>query len=99
MSGQPLFLQSLNCHCFNPNKSFVLNSAAWANPGPGQFGGAANATNFSGERRPVENMGLGRMFRIKERVSMNLRVEFVNIFNRTYLNNPSLTSPQTSAGL
>jgi hypothetical protein len=41
-------------------------------------------------------MGLGRMFRIKERVSMNLRVEFVNIFNRTYLNNPSLASPQTA---
>ena len=27
---------------------------------------------------------------------MNLRVEFVNVFNRTYLNNPSLTSPQTA---
>ena len=78
----------------------MLNPAAWANPGPGQFGGAANTTNFSGERRPVENMGLGRMFRIKERVSMNLRVEFVNVFNRTYLNNPTLSgtgiSPQTA---
>ncbi len=95
-TGQPLYLNSLNCHCFNPNTSFVLNPAAWANPGPGQFGGAANTTAFSGERRPVENMGLARVFRIKERVTMNLRVEFVNIFNRTYLNNPSLASPQTA---
>ncbi len=98
--GQALFTQSLNCHCFDPNKSIVLNPAAWANPGPGQFGGAANMTAFSGERRPVENMGLGRQFRIKERVSMNLRVEFVNVFNRTYLNNPTLSgtgiSPQTA---
>jgi hypothetical protein len=94
--GQSLFLNSLNCHCFNPNTAFVLNPAAWANPAPGQFGSAANTTHFSGERRPVENMGLGRMFRIKERISMNLRVEFVNVFNRTYLNNPSLTSPQTA---
>jgi hypothetical protein len=94
--GQPLYQSNLNCHCFNPNTAIVLNPAAWANPAPGQFGSAANTTNFSTQRRPVENMGLGRMFRIKERVSMNLRVEFVNIFNRTYLNNPSLTSPQTA---
>jgi len=94
--GQPLFLNNLNCHCFNPNTSIVLNPAAWANPGPGQFGGATTATKFSTERRPVENMGLGRAFRIKERISMNLRVEFVNIFNRTYLNNPTLTGPQTA---
>src|SRR5579863_5123248 len=94
--GQPLFLNNLNCHCFDPNKTFTLNPAAWANPGPGQFGGAANTTKFSGERRPVENMGLARMFRIKERLTMNLLVEFVNIFNRTYLNNPSLSNPQTA---
>jgi hypothetical protein len=73
-----------------------LNPAAWANPAPGQFGSTAPQSYFRGERRPVENMGLGRMFRIKEKVSLNLRVEFVNVFNRTYLNNPSLTSPQTA---
>jgi hypothetical protein len=96
VAGQPLFLNNLNCHCFNPNTAFVLNPAAWANPAPGQFGSAANTNSFSTQRRPVENMGLGRRFSIKEKVSMNLRVEFVNIFNRTYLNNPSLASPQTA---
>jgi hypothetical protein len=94
--GQSLFNENLNCHCFNPQTSFVLNAGAWANPGPGQFGGAAPATFFRGERRPVENMALGRLFRIKEQITLNLRMEFTNIFNRTYLNNPSLTSPQTA---
>jgi hypothetical protein len=37
--GQPLFLQDLNCHCFDPNTTIVLNPAAWANPAPGQYGG------------------------------------------------------------
>jgi hypothetical protein len=40
-------------------------------------------------------MGIGRVFRFKEKVTMNLRAEFVNVFNRTYLNNPSTASPQT----
>ena len=95
VAGQPLFEENLNCHCFNPNTSIVLNPAAWANPGPGQFGGAAPASYFRSQRRPVENMAFGRLFRIKERSTLNLRVEFSNVFNRTYLNNPSLTSPQT----
>src|SRR5207248_4998852 len=40
-SGVPLFTEDLNCHCFDPNKEFVLNPAAWANPPTGQFGTAA----------------------------------------------------------
>jgi len=97
--GQPLFNDNLNCRCFDPNKTFVLNAAAWVNPGPGQFGNTAPQGYFRGERRPVENMGIGRLFRIKERVTLNLRAEFANVFNRTYLNNPTLSgtgiSPQT----
>lgn len=96
VAGQPLFQDNLNCHCFDPNTAFVLNPAAWTNPAPGQFGSTAPQSYFRGERRPIENMSLGRLFRIKERVTMNLRAEFVNVFNRTYLNNPSLTSPQTA---
>ena len=33
-TGQPLYLKDLNCHCFDPNNTFVLNPAAWTNPGP-----------------------------------------------------------------
>ena len=99
-TGQPLYLQNLDCHCFDPNTAFVLNPAAWANPAPGQYGGAPYYGDFRGERRPVENFAVGRQFRIRERVSLNIRAEFTNIFNRTYLNNPSINgvgiSPQTA---
>ena len=33
--GVPLFTQDLNCHCFDPNKTFVLNPAAWTDPARG----------------------------------------------------------------
>ena len=88
--GQPLFTQNLNCHCFDPNKTFVLNPAAWAQPPAGQFGTAAAYYNdYRYQRRPVENMSLGRVFQIKERANLQVRAEFTNIFNRTEMNNPT----------
>jgi hypothetical protein len=94
--GQPLYLNNLNCGCYDPNTTGVLNPAAWANPSPGQYGGAYYYNDFRGERRPVENLSVGRHFQIHERVALNLRAEFQNIFNRTYLNNPSLVNPQAA---
>ena len=38
-------------------------------------------------------MSLGRIFHIREKMSLQIRAEFFNIFNRTYLANPSLTVP------
>ena len=91
--GQPLFLQDLNCHCFDPNKVFVLNPAAWSQPGPGQWGtGAAYYSDYRYQRRPNENMALGRVFRIKERMELNLRIEFNDIFNRAQMPNPVVTN-------
>ncbi|HWF07504.1 MAG TPA: TonB-dependent receptor [Bryobacteraceae bacterium] len=95
-TGQPLYLQDLNCHCFDPNNTFVLNPAAWTNPAPGQYGGATYYNDFRGERRPTENFAIGRQFRFKERLNLSVRAEFTNILNRTYFNNPSLASPQTT---
>ena len=98
--GQPLYLQDPNCHCFDPNTTFVLNPAAWTNPSPGQYGGATYYNDFRGERRPVENLGIGRTFKIRESMALTIRAEFTNIFNRTYLNDPSISgvgvSPQTA---
>ena len=94
VAGVPLFLKDLNCHCIDPNKDFVLNPAAWANPAPGTWGAAAPYySDFRYERRPTEQMSLGRIFRIREKMSLQVRAEFFNIFNRTYLANPSLTAP------
>ena len=89
VAGQPLFLQDLNCHCYDPNKSFVLNKDAWAQPAAGQWGtSAAYYTDYRFQRRPVENLAVGRTFRMSERVNLNVRAEFNNIYNRTYLVNP-----------
>jgi hypothetical protein len=76
----------INCHCFDPTKTQVLNPAAWTNVPNGQF--AANQSSiraFRGIRIPVENANFGRNFRIKERYSLNIRIEFTNIFNRLQL--------------
>jgi hypothetical protein len=92
--GMPLFTRDLNCHCFDPNTTFVLNPAAWSNPAPGQWGtAAAYYTDFRYQRRPVENLSLGRVFRFKERASLQIRAEFTNIFNRAEMNNPTATNP------
>ena len=105
--GQPLFATNwidkdgvthtdpldLNCHCFDPNKTFVLNPKAWVDPAAGQFGASAAYYNdYRTQRRPHENMNLGRTFKMKERMEFNLRVEFTNVFNRAYWGDPSGTA-------
>jgi len=97
--GQPLYLKDLNCHCINPSTDVVLNPAAWQSvplnsvgPAPGTY-----YSDFRGPRRPSENFSLGRNFHIQERYNFQIRAEFVNIFNRTYLNPPSTAFPQSPA--
>ena len=93
--GQPLYtVPSLNCHCFDPSTTAVLNPLAWAAPAPGQFGTAAPFySDFRYQRHPSENINLGRTWHFKEQMSLNLRAEFSNVFNRTYLNNPTANNP------
>lgn len=91
--GQDLFLHDLNGHNFDPNKTFVLNPAAWTDPGAGNWGfGAPYYNDYRYQRRPEEQLSLSRNFRIREKVSMNLRAEFFNVFNRTEVNNPTSTN-------
>ena len=80
----------INCHCFDPTKTVVLNPNAWENIPNGQFGGAAEhaCASSAGIRQPEENVNFSRNFRFKERVTLNVRVEFNNIFNRTRLPKP-----------
>jgi hypothetical protein len=88
--GVPLFKQNLNCHCFDPNTTFVLNPAAWSNPQLGQWGtAAAYYSDYRQQRRPGENMSIARNFRIKERANLQIRAEFTNILNRAEINNPT----------
>jgi hypothetical protein len=93
--GQPLFLKDLNCHCIDPNKDFVLNPNAWSQPLPGQFGASAPFYNdYRYARTPSEQLGIGRIFTIHEGVSLRIRAEFFNIFNRTYLSQPVTINAQ-----
>ena len=82
----------INCHCFDPTKNVVLNSAAWSNIPNGTWGAQQTTIRqFRGIRQPQENLNLSRNFRLKERVTLHLRVEFQNAFNRMRLPQPVVT--------
>lgn len=91
VEGQPFFTQDLNCRCFDPQKDFVLNPAAWVNPPGGVFStSAAYYTDYRQQRRPNESMSIARNFKFGEgRYNFQIRAEFTNVFNRTFLNNPT----------
>jgi hypothetical protein len=91
--GQPLFTENVNCHCYDPNTTFVLNPKAWSDPASGQWGSAAPYYNdYRGERRYTETASLGRYFQIREGMRLEIRGMFYNIFNRTFLNDPDSTN-------
>jgi len=83
----------INCHCFDPTKTIALNPLAWDNIPAGQW--AADQSDlrfFRGMRRPNESANFSRNFRIKEGISLNVRAEFSNIFNRTFVPNPTVAT-------
>jgi hypothetical protein len=93
----PLFTQDINCHCFDPNKTFILNPAAWSDPAPGTWGtSAAYYSDYRYQRRPNEAMNFGRLFRIKEGVTLQIRAEFTNVFNRARFADPTSTNAQAT---
>jgi hypothetical protein len=80
----------INCHCFDPTKTQVLNPAAWTNVPDGQWANDFGSLRYyRGFRYPTENLNVGRTFKFKERVTLNVRVEFANAFNRTQLPQPN----------
>jgi hypothetical protein len=106
VEGQPLYTTNwvdysgkvhtdeldINCRCYDPTKTVVLNPNAWANIPNGQWGAQQTSIRqFRGIRYPQENFNLSRNFRVKERVVFHVRVEFQNVFNRTRLPQPSAT--------
>jgi hypothetical protein len=95
--GVPLYTVNLNCHCYDPNTTFALNPAAWVNPPAGQFGtAAAYYSDYRYQRRPTENMNLGRTWRVQERFTFNIRMEFTDVFNRGHWANPTATNAQAT---
>jgi hypothetical protein len=111
--GQPLFNDTwvdkkgkthtnepldINCGCFDPTRTFVLNKNAWRNPPEGHFSTSnAHYSDYRQQRRPSESMSLARTFRFKERASLTIRAEFTNMFNRTGINLPTGPSLMTAS--
>jgi hypothetical protein len=80
----------INCHCYDPAKTIVLNRNAWTNPPVGVWSPSAGRyTDFRSISLPRENLNVSRNFRIREGVTFNIRAEFTNVLNRNYLPNPS----------
>jgi hypothetical protein len=100
VAGQPLLLVDPNCHCFDPQRTQALNPKAWTDALPGQFGTAAGYyNNYRWQRQPSESLSLGRTFRMfREGMSLNIRAEFNNIFNRTFLTTPARANSATPIG-
>jgi hypothetical protein len=81
--GEPLFTVAPNSK-YDPRTTFLLNPSAWQDPAPGQFGtSTAYYSDYRYARVPSEAMSIGRIFRLKEGYSLQIRAEFDNIFNRT----------------
>jgi hypothetical protein len=84
--GVPLFLKDPNCKCFDVNKEFILNPKAWSDPAPGQWGTASGYySDYRWQRQAAESLSIGRTFPIREKMSLQIRAEFFNVFNRLQL--------------
>ncbi len=89
VAGVPLYTKDINGD-IDPNKDFVLNPAAWSDPAPGQWGtAAAYYSDYRDRRHPSEQVGLGKQFRLREGMSLDLRGEFFNVLNRIVLPAPT----------
>ncbi|MEO5926624.1 MAG: TonB-dependent receptor [Bryobacteraceae bacterium] len=80
----------INCHCFDITKTQVYNPAAWENVPNGQWAADySSLRNYRFQRQPTESLNLSRNFRFTERVTLNVRAEFSNVFNRTRFPTPT----------
>jgi hypothetical protein len=97
VKGEPLFLQDLNCRCFDPAKTLVFNPAAWVDPPAGQYGPTSPYYNdYRAQRRPKESASLAKTFRVGERYRVEFRAEFFNIFNRPITPTPTGTNTKVT---
>ena len=97
----------INCHCFDPEKTQVLNPAAWSTVPNGQWAAQTQQLPFfRASRRPSESANLARNFRFGPdgRYALQVRVEFQNVLNRKFLPSPQVanlnfaTAPTVSGG-
>jgi len=94
--GVPLYLLNPNCDCFDPNNvnQRILNPAAWQDVAAGTISpGSGYYNDYRGPHQVNENMNFGRTFQFREKMALNIRAEFFNVFNRVSLGNPTSGNP------
>jgi len=94
--GVPLYLTDINCRCINPNNinQRILNPAAWQDVAPGTISeGSGYYNDYRGPHQVNENMNFGRTFQFREKMTLNIRAEFFNVFNRVALGSPTSSNP------
>jgi hypothetical protein len=88
----------IDCHCFDPRTTQVLNPLAWSNVPDATWAAQTNQLPFfRNARRPTESANLARNFRFgpENRFNLQVRVEFQNIFNRKFVPGPTLGNVAT----
>jgi hypothetical protein len=106
--GQAMFLVKPNCHsciAHSANNPAFLNPGAWTEPSLGAFGTTVPyLNNYRWQRQPQENVNIGKKFGVPMRghedANLQIRAEFFNVFNRTFLPQPSsgtFETPVTTA--
>jgi hypothetical protein len=95
--GVPLYLKDPNCGCIDPTQETILNPAAWQDQAAGVPGSnIVYYDDFRSQRRPIVSGSLGKIFKIREKMSLSIRAEFFNLLNQNLsLANPSTGSPAT----
>jgi hypothetical protein len=98
VAGQSCLAVDPNSH-FDPTKTLALNPNAWVdtpNQNPGTYGVSAPYYNHCRwQRQPAESLSVGRIFRIKEKVQLQVRAEFQNVFNRVFYSMPNVENTVT----
>ena len=84
---------------YTPNRSYdqYLNPAAFAQPALGTFGNIGSF-NIKGPGRITINMGLTRIFQVREKQSVEFRAEAFNLPNRLNAGDPNITLSDANFG-
>ena len=89
----PYALYYANC-----NHHVDQDHDAWIDVIFGTWGqGAPYYNDYRWQHQINESMNFGRTFQLREKMYLNIRAEFFNVFNRLNLPTPSATNPTATA--
>ena len=84
---------------FGDPNNYYFNPAGFSDPGYGNFGNSGPyVAGLNGFGTASENLAIYKDFKIRERMKLQIRAEFFNVFNRHHFDNPN-TSLGSNLGL